>query len=250
MKAFVLAAGLGTRLRPFTLEHPKALVPVGGVPMLERVLLRLKDEGFDDVTVNVHHFADQIETFLRARDNFGLHINISDERGALLDTGGAILRARNFLGADRAPFLVHNVDILSDAPLRSLMETHEQAGGMATLLVSERDSSRRLCFNPEGQLCGWVNLADGATKPEGFAVSGDERMLAFSGIHVLSPEAAYAEMERQGRSGAFSVIDFYIEGCRSCAIKGDEAAALRIIDIGKPASLKLADSLFGRKKEV
>ncbi|MDE6382409.1 MAG: NTP transferase domain-containing protein, partial [Muribaculaceae bacterium] len=121
MKAFILAAGLGTRLRPWTLEHPKALVPVGGVPMLERVILRMRDQGFDDITVNVHHFADQIVDFLNARD-FGVAVHISDERERLLDTGGAILHASRFLAADPAPFLVHNVDILSDAPHASLME--------------------------------------------------------------------------------------------------------------------------------
>ncbi|MDE6010674.1 MAG: nucleotidyltransferase family protein [Muribaculaceae bacterium] len=248
MKAFVLAAGLGTRLRPFTLEHPKALVPVGGVPMLARVFLRLKDEGFTEIVVNVHHFADQIADFLRANGNFGLDVAISDERDRLLDTGGAILHARSLLGDGSTPFLVHNVDILSDARLGELMQRHDESGAMATLLVSDRDSSRRLCFNETGELCGWHNLRDGALKPEGYSPSTTDRQLAFSGIHVLSPEQAFAEMERQGRGGSFSVIDFYTEACRHMAIKGHEAAGLQIIDIGKPATLAVADSLLGGQR--
>ncbi len=121
MKAMILAAGLGTRLRPWTLEHPKALVPVGGVPMLERVIVRLKDEGFDEIVVNIHHFGDQIIDFVRSKD-FGVKIFISDERGELLDTGGGLVYARELLGED--PVLVHNVDILSNADLKSFMRKH------------------------------------------------------------------------------------------------------------------------------
>lgn len=248
MKAFVLAAGLGTRLKPFTLEHPKALVPVGGVPMLERVIGRLKDEGFRDIVVNVHHFADQIETFLRAKDNFGLNIRISDERECLLDTGGAILHAKELLGADDEPFLVHNVDILSDAGLKELMHRHSATDAMASLLVSDRDSSRKLCFNNDFRLCGWRNLKDDLTKPADYNPEPTDHQLAFSGIHVLTPSSTYAEMARQGRAGAFSVIDFYIEACRNATIIGDKATGLHLLDIGKPATLAAADSLFSSHK--
>lgn len=245
MKAFVLAAGLGTRLRPFTLEHPKALVPVGGVPMLERVLLRLKEEGFHRVVVNVHHFADQIIDFLKAKENFGLAVSISDERDSLLDTGGAILRARPLLGSDSEPFLVHNVDILSNAPLKQLMEHHLNSEAIATLLVSDRESSRRLCIDEKTmKLRGWCNLKDGSVKPEGYSL-GDDLPLAFSGIHILSPDQIYLEMERQGRVDKFSVIDFYIDACRHCEIKGTVTAGLEIIDIGKPETLKEAEIQLG-----
>lgn len=241
MKAFVLAAGLGTRLKPFTLHHPKALVHVGGVPMLERVLLRLKVEGFDEIVINVHHFAVQIEDFLNANQNFGLKISISDERKELLDTGGAILNARRFLDSDSEPFLVHNVDILSDAPLRRLMERHRQTGSMATLLVSDRDSSRRLCFDRSGDLQGWINLKDNSVKPVGFHLSEDCTPLAFSGIHVMSPDKVYAEMHRQNRSGAFSVIDFYLDSILRENVKKFRVNDLRLIDIGKPETLARAD---------
>lgn len=241
MKAFILAAGLGTRLKPFTLHHPKALVPVGGVPMLERVLLRLKDEGFAEIVVNVHHFADQIEDFLKSNQDFGLNISISDEREELLDTGGAILKARSFLDSDREPFLVHNVDILSNAPLQKLMERHQQSGCMATLLVSDRDSSRRLCFDSSCDLRGWLNLKDNSVKPEGFVLSDKCTPLAFSGIHVMSPDKAFAEMRRQERAGAFSVIEFYLDAIRNERVKGFRVNDLRLIDIGKPETLARAD---------
>lgn len=123
MKAMILAAGLGTRLRPWTLQHPKALVPVGGIPMLHRVITSLTAQGFDDITVNIHHFGQQIIDFLNSKE-YGTRINISDERGHLLDTGGGIVHASKFLCADAEPFLVHNVDILSDADLCGLMKAH------------------------------------------------------------------------------------------------------------------------------
>ncbi|MDE5923738.1 MAG: NTP transferase domain-containing protein, partial [Muribaculaceae bacterium] len=144
MKVFIPAAGLGTRLRPFTLTNPKALVEVDGVPMLERVILRLKREGFDEMVINLHHFGDKIEEFVKSHDNFGVNIAFSDERAELLDTGGALLHARRLLGGDDRPFLIHNVDILSDAPLRELIDRHQRSEAAATLLVSDRESSRRL----------------------------------------------------------------------------------------------------------
>lgn len=248
MKALILAAGLGTRLRPFTLEHPKALVPVGGVPMLERVLLRLKAEGFNEIVVNVHHFADQIEEFLRANSNFGLKISISDERGCLLDTGGAILHALPQLGGDDRPFLVHNVDILSNASLANLVERHKRGGGMATLLVSDRDSSRRLCFGKDMELLGWHNVKENRYRPAYYRPAAADRELAFSGIHVVSPTAVRSEMERQRRSGAFSVIDFYLESIGTAGVSGVCDTALELIDIGKPETLSRAEAMFSHQK--
>ena len=244
MKAFVLAAGLGTRLRPFTLEHPKALVPVGGVPMLQRVLLRLKGEGFDEVIINVHHFADQIEEFLAANGNFGLRISISAARAALLDTGGALLHAARLIGEDDEPMLVHNVDILSDAPLRRLMQAHKESGRMATLLVSSRESSRRLAFDSEDRLCGWTNLADGSTKPAGFKVAAGHRLYAFSGIHAVTPSLLADAMRRQGRGGAFPIVDFYLDESSGGSVGCFYEENLRLIDIGKPATLAQADTLI------
>lgn len=248
MKAFILAAGLGTRLRPFTLEHPKALVPVGGVPMLERVMLRLRDEGFDEVVVNVHHFAGQIEDFLKANSNFGMRVSVSDERDRLLDTGGAILHALPMMSRDERPFLVHNVDILSNAPLAELMNRHMREGGMATLLVSQRDSSRRLCFGTDMQLRGWHNVKDEVYRPATYLPSAGDHEFAFSGIHVLSPAGVRSEMERQRRSGSFSVIDFYMDSIGCTKVMGHFDGRLDLIDIGKPDTLSRAESLFADQR--
>ncbi len=244
MKAFILAAGLGTRLRPWTLEHPKALVPVGGVPMLERVLRRLKEQGFSDIVINVHHFAEQIEEFLATHD-FGLRIRLSDERAALLDTGGALLHAAPLFCEDEEPVLVHNVDILSDAPLRSLMERHKESGASATLLTSGRDSSRRLVFNSDGELCGWHNLTDDAWRPAGFRAEEGMTQEAFSGIHVISP-AMLRAMPAHGWTGKFSVIDYYLDMARrGYQLRHSYLPELQLIDIGKPATLARAEQMFG-----
>lgn len=244
MKVFIPAAGLGTRLRPFTLTNPKALVEVDGVPMLERVILRLKREGFDEMVINLHHFGDKIEEFVKAHDNFGVNIAFSDERAELLDTGGALLHARRLLGGDGRPFLIHNVDILSDAPLRELIDRHERSEAAATLLVSDRESSRRLIFDGANALRGWHNLSTDEYKPAGFESQSDYRQLAFSGIHVMNPSEIFAEMDRQGRSGRFSVIDFYMQSIGSLRVEAMEVGRLRMIDIGKPETLALAPTLL------
>lgn len=240
MKAFILAAGLGTRLKPWTLEHPKALVPVGGVPMLERVVIRLKEQGFDYMVVNVHHFANQIIDFLSAND-FGVTVRISDESAELLDTGGAILRAAPLLCADREPFLIHNVDILSDADLKALMNSSD--GSIDTLLVSDRDSSRKLLFDNEMTLRAWHNLSTGEYHPERPANVEELTECSFSGIHAMRP-AAIDEMLRLGYSGRFPIMDFLLDPRKALHVKGFEAKNLNLIDIGKPETLSRANSLF------
>lgn len=243
MKAMILAAGLGTRLRPWTLSHPKALVPVAGVPMLERVILSLKSQGFDDITVNVHHFASQIVDFLNARD-FGIRISVSDESGRLLDTGGGILHAEKLLSADDEPFLVHNVDILGNADLRELMAAHRScASAVATLLVSDRDSGRKLAFDSSGALRAWHNLKEEIWKPERPAIAGGFTELAFSGIYVLSTEA-FRLMKNQGFGDRFPVMDFFLRNAATGTIRGHQAPGLRLIDIGKPETLSRANNDF------
>lgn len=245
MKAFIPAAGLGTRLRPFTLTNPKALVEVAGVPMLERVILKLKNEGFDDFIINLHHFGDKIEDFVKANDNFGVRIRFSDERQELLDTGGALWHARKMLSEDNAPFLIHNVDILSNADLQGLMNAHESQRNDATLLVSDRDSSRKLIFDLSSSLVGWHNLEKDIYKPEGLRPDASiDTEYAFSGIHVMSPDSIFKEMERHKCSGVFSVIDFYMASVGNLRIKGERMEGLRMIDIGKPETLKLASEFI------
>lgn len=249
MKAFILAAGLGTRLKPWTLFHPKALVPVGGVPMLERVILNLKEQGFDYIVVNVHHFASQIIDFLNSR-SFGVDIYISDESSRLLDTGGAILHARNLLMADSRPFLIHNVDILSDANLGMLMRYHEissNLGTLSTLLVSRRDSSRKLIFNQQMELRAWHNLTTGEFKPASFRGRSGSNEFAFSGIHVMSPEMIKL-MENKGFEGSFPIMDFFLDIANDSenkgAIKGMLSSGINILDIGKPETLEKGNSIF------
>lgn len=244
MKAMVLAAGLGTRLRPWTLSHPKALVPVGGVPMLERVIRSLVSEGFDDIVVNVHHFAGQVVDFLEAHE-FGARVRVSDESERLLDTGGALVKAFPLLfGESAEPVLVHNVDILSDCRLGDFMRGHVASGSDVSLLVSRRDSSRRLAFDGGMELRGWHNVESGAVRPEGFTPSEAYREYAFSGIYAVGRRAV-EEMAESGRGVAFPVMDYFLDPARRCRVRGEVAGSLRLIDIGKPATLSRADALFG-----
>ena len=182
----IFAAGLGTRLRPLTDNMPKALVPVAGKPMLERVVLRLKEAGFNDITVNIHHFGEQIIDFLRANGNFGANIHISDEREALLDTGGGIKKARPFLEGNE-PFLVHNADILSETDLAALYRHHQESGAEATLLVSERQTSRYLLFDGQYRLHGWTNKSTGEVKPQGFLIRKESIRSLLSVASMSSP---------------------------------------------------------------
>lgn len=240
MQAMILAAGLGTRLRPWTLEHPKALVPVQGVPMLGRVILRLREQGFSRIVVNVHHFAGQIVDFLNSRD-FGVEIVVSDETDRLLDTGGAILNAAPLFEA--GPVLIHNVDILSNANLAGLMLAHENMGADSTLLVSDRKSSRKLIFDVDMRLHGWHNLKEDILRPEDFAWEKGYREYAFSGIHVVG-ERVLSEMKRIENDKKFSIIAFLLSDEQNCNIRGYWQSGLELIDIGKPETLKLASGLI------
>lgn len=241
MKAMILAAGLGTRLKPWTESHPKALVPVGGVPMLERVIVRLKEQGFTDMVVNIHHFGEQIIDFLASHE-FGVNLEISDERGLLLDTGGALVKARSLLNGSE-PVLIHNVDILSNADLGSVMTEHSAAGAGATLLVSDRDSSRKLVFDADLELSGWRNLNTGDIKVRRAIGGASGKEYAFSGIHVVSP-SIIDEMAALYGDKPFPVMDFYLNPDIKTSIKGFMEDGLELIDIGKPGTLARANSLF------
>ena len=241
MKAMIFAAGLGSRLKPLTDTMPKALVPVAGCPMLEHVILKLKASGFTEIVINIHHFGEQIIDFLKTNNDFGLTIHISDERDRLLDTGGGIRKARLFFENSGEPFLVHNVDILSDMNLKELYDSHMQSGSVATLLASRRTTSRYLLFNTERKLRGWINKDTGQVKPEGFHY--DEslyREYAFSGIHVFSP-AVFRLMEAPRWEGKFSIMDFYLATCGQTDYSGYLAEKLELIDIGKPETLARAE---------
>ena len=243
MKALIFAAGLGTRLRPLTDQMPKALVPVAGVPLLQRVILKLKDAGFGDITINIHHRGQQIIDFLHAHRNFGLDIHISDERTLLLDTGGGILNARPFLDGDE-PFLVHNADILTDADLGALVDTHRRSGAEATLLVGQRTTSRYLLFDDTLRLRGWTNKKTGEVRPAG--LTGTYRELAFAGIHLLSPTVFRLMDDPLWQGRPFSIIDFYLHVCPHVRISGCPVQATHWFDTGTPETLARAEAWYAR----
>ncbi len=239
MKAMIFAAGLGTRLKPLTDHMPKALVPVAGKPMLEHVIEKLKASGVNEVVINVHHFANQIIDFLKAKDNFGIRIWISDETDELLDTGGGIQKASNYLNE---PFLVHNADILSNVDLKALYDYHLTSGNDATLLVSPRKTVRHLLFDENDRLCGWVNKDTLQTKPEGFVYQPEsQKELAFGGIHVISPSLFQYMKDWKGK---FSIMDFYLQTCREARLGGYVKNDLQLIDIGKPETLAQAEAFI------
>ena len=256
MKAMIFAAGVASRLRPLTDRMPKALVPVGGVPMLQRVILRLKESGFTEITVNIHHFGEQIRCFLDANSAFGVTLHISDERGRLLDTGGGILKARPFLDGSE-PFLVHNVDIASDVDLTAMYRQHLSGTAAATLLVSDRDTSRKLIFRKDDgsadglgglRLCGWTNLATGEVRPQGFVPEeGRCCELAFGGIHVLSPEIFGYMGTGTEWQGAFPIMPFYLDVCTHLPLAAYRQPEIHWFDIGKPDTLARADAYYSQK---
>jgi NDP-sugar pyrophosphorylase family protein len=238
MKAMVLAAGLGTRLRPLTNDRPKSLVEIAGRTLLEFTLARLRGFGIREVIVNVHHFAELVIEYLKANNNFGMRIEISRE-DVLLDTGGGLKKAAWFFLEDASrsnePFLLHNVDVISTIDLERMVQSHMQNNALATLAVQERQTSRYLLFDEQLQLCG--RRAGRDQKPEIVRPSPRTQALAFSGIHVISPRL-FALMKEEG---IFSIIDCYLR----LAANGEKIAAFRAVeyywrDLGKPADLKQA----------
>lgn len=235
-QAMVFAAGLGTRLKPLTDTMPKALVPVGGKPLIEHVLGKLVASGFNRIVINVHHFAPMIKGWLAEHPFKDVEIIVSDESDMLLDTGGGLKKAANLFDAD-APILIHNVDILSDIDLRKLYDAH--AINDATLLVSHRDTSRYLLFNDDMRLHGWTNINTGEVKPANMSINPtDFKQLAFSGIHVFSPRL-FARMA--AFPDKFGIIDFYLHVCHDCDIRGYEMQGLRLLDVGKIGTLADAE---------
>ena len=239
----IFAAGLGTRLRPLTNDRPKALVEIGGKTMLERVINRLAVAGFDDITINIHHFGQKIIDFLEAHDNFGLNLHISDERDMLLETGGGILKARHFLDGEE-PFLVHNADILTDLDLLAMYQSHVESGALATVLVKERKTSRYFVFDDDYHLQGWLNKSTGETRPAEFVYRDGLHELAFGGIHVISP-SIFEELKRYSQGQAkFSITPFYVDQCHNHLIKGYvQETPYTWLDVGKPETLKEAEEL-------
>jgi NDP-sugar pyrophosphorylase family protein len=234
----ILAAGLGTRLHPLTDDRPKALVTVAGRTLLEIALARLRSFGVGEVIVNAHHFAEMIADYLKANDNFGMRIEVSREE-ELLDTGGGLKQAAHFFledgGNTQEPFILHNVDVLSNIDLASMVRFHKEHDALATLAVQQRETSRYLLFDEQGQLCGRRAGQDGEV--EWARPAAKTEALAFSGIHVLSPQI-FAKMEEKG---AFSIIPAYLR----LAARGEKVLAFRADgcywrDLGRPESIAQA----------
>lgn len=238
MKAMVLAAGLGTRLRPLTDDRPKALVEVAGRTLLEITLARLRSFGVTDVIVNAHHFADVIVDYLRAHDNFGMRIEVSRE-DILLDTGGGLKKAAHFFLEEpshaREPFILHNVDVISDIDLREMLRSHSDRSALATLAVQHRPSSRLLLFDQNLQLCG--RRAGPGQTDEIVRAAQPLEPLAFCGIHIISPRLLGLITEE----GAFSIISTYLRlastGEKILAFSADRSYWR---DLGKPTDLAQA----------
>jgi NDP-sugar pyrophosphorylase family protein len=231
----VLAAGLGTRLRPLTDSRPKALVEVGGRTLLEITLTRLRSFGICEVIINVHHFADMIVEFLRVNRNFGLSIEISREE-VLLDTGGGLKKAGWFFAEEQEPFLLHNVDVISTIDFDEMMRAHKESGALATLAVQERESSRYLLFDEPGELCGRRIVRP--QKDEIARLVTSFKALAFTGIHIISPHF----LTMMKKHGAFSIIEVYLR----LASAGEKIRAFRADqyywrDLGKLEQVKKAE---------
>jgi MurNAc alpha-1-phosphate uridylyltransferase len=236
MKAMIFAAGLGTRLKPFTDHHPKALAEVNGKTLLEHTIKYLQRVGIEDVIVNVHHFADQIEEVINENSGFGSWVTVSDERKEVLETGGGLLKATPYFTGDE-PFVVINVDVLTNLDLGKMIEQHNNSDALATLAVMKRDSSRQLLFDEHMLLCGWANNSTGEQKISREVVSMFP--FAFSGVQVLSPKILDMPF-----SGKFSMIDVYLYFAKTEVIKGYDHSGNIFIDVGKPESLEQAGYLF------
>jgi len=239
-KAMIFSAGLGTRFKPWTDHHPKALALINGKSLLERNIRYLQQHGIYDVVINVHHFADQIVAALDANKGWGSTVSISDETDEVLETGGGLIKARRLL--DGAPFVAMNVDILTDLDLNALIRDHFQHRPLATLAVTRRETSRYFLFDEENRLRGWKNIKTGQERwPGGKAFPGAVTPLAFSGIHVIDP-ALFPLMRQEGK---FSTVDVYLEVGAGHIIRGFDHTGSLLVDVGKPESAELAAKMFG-----
>ncbi len=234
MRAMVLAAGLGTRLRPLTNDRPKALVEVGGRTMLEITLSRLREFGIRDVIINAHHCADRLIDYLRANSYFGMNLEVSRE-DVLLDTGGGLKKAAHFFAGSSEPFLLHNVDVLSNIDFAAIVQVHRERGALATLAVQARSNARQLLFDERLRLCGRriAGAPDEVARPSVCLMP-----FAFAGIHVISP-AIFSAMTQEG---AFAIIDAYLRlAVEGAKLGGFRADAYYWRDVGTADNLRQAE---------
>ena len=234
----IMAAGLGTRLKPFTDKHPKALANVNGKTLLQRTIEYLARFNIKDVIINVHHFPGQIKQTLEKNKDFGSNITISDESDAILETGGGLKKAAWFFRDSNEPFVLMNVDVLTDMNLKQMIHEHINLKPVATLAVTTRHTSRYFLFDELPNLCGWRNEKTGEQKISREASRFYPK--AFSGIHVISPKIfSLIKME-----GKFSMVDVYLEIAKTYAITAFDHSNTKFIDVGKPDSIAKAEELF------
>ena len=233
----ILAAGLGSRLKPWSNFHPKALALINGKSLLQRNIEYLQKFGIREVIVNVHHFADQIIDEISLNNGWGTSITISDEKDEVLETGGGLKKASWFLGDNS--FVLMNVDILTDLNLTDMTSYHKQQAPLATIAVRNRETSRYFLFNGSDELCGWRNVKSGEEK---IVKSGNILVQkAFSGIHIIDP-AIFSKMTQQGK---FSMVDLYLSLANTNQIKAFDHSSSLFVDVGKPESIQIAEEKFG-----
>ena len=235
MKAMILAAGFGSRLKPFTENHPKALLPINGKTLLQRNVEYLHSFGINNIIVNVHHFAEQIITAIKESNGWGCNVVVSDETTEVLETGGGLKKAVHFFQNTVEPFVLMNADILTDLDIAAMKIHFDTNNVLATLAVTERQTSRYLLFDENNILCGWLNEKTGEQKGN----TGVKK--AFSGIHIISPKI----FELIKEEGKFSMIDIYLrlaaEGYR---INCYDHSNGKLLDVGKPESVSIAEEIF------
>jgi len=236
MKAMIFAAGLGTRFKPWTDKHPKALAVINGKSLLQRNIEYLQQYDITDVVVNVHHFADQVVNAIEKAKGWGSNITISDERDEVLETGGGLIKAKNFL--DNDTFLTLNVDILTDANLKYFLASHQQENSLITLAVTDRKTSRYLLFNKYNRLCGWRNTKTGEEKIVLKAKDIFEK--AYSGLAIFEPSV----FNLVSLTGKFSLIDLYLALAHDNKIAGFNHSESKLLDVGKPESVAMAEEIF------
>ena len=239
MKAMIFAAGLGTRLRPFTNDRPKALVEVGGTPLLEITIYKLINSGVKELIINTHHFAEKIEKFLKSKNNFGIRIELSHEVETPLETGGGLKKAAWFFD-DGKPFFVCNADILSSIDLKKMYQYHTENEVLATYAIQQRDTSRYMLHDTQLRLCGWMN-----TKTKTVKVSRtvpEMQMYSFSGYHIINPKI----FETAPAETYFSMIDWYLSIANNHKILGYFHPDDIWCDIGKPETLLEAEKIIDK----
>lgn len=237
-KAMILAAGIGSRLKPWTDSHPKALAVVNGKSLLQRNIEYLQQFGIKEVVVNVHHFAEQVVDAVEKNNGWGSNITISDETGQLLETGGGLLKAAPFL-QDMNPIVLMNVDILTELNLEAMIGYHQEKKPLATLATTNRETSRYFLFDAGNNLCGWRNVNTGEQRTAQ-SLKGVENQKAFSGIHIVEPRL-FSLIKQQGK---FSMVDVYLDLMNNHTIKSFDHSETRFIDVGKPDSISKAEVMF------